>query len=95
MVTVGLVSGNVISLSFRQARCPAQILGRVSATYYTMTYSAMAIGGVFAGALGTYLGLRPALWITCGIVASSSLILFFSRIRHLRELPEPAVLDGA
>ena len=50
MVTVGLISGNIISLSFRQARCPAGIIGRVSATYYTLTYSAMAIGGVFAGA---------------------------------------------
>ena len=87
MVTIGIVSGNIISLSFRQARCPARIIGRVSATYYTMTYSAMALGGAFAGALGTYLGVRPALWITCGIVASSSLILFFSPIRHLRELP--------
>lgn len=95
MVTVGIVSGNIISLSFRQARCPARIIGRVSATYYTMTYSAMALGGAFAGALGTYLGVRPALWITCGIVASSSLILFFSPIRHLRELPEPArLVDG-
>jgi hypothetical protein len=53
----------------------------------------MAIGGVLAGALGTYLGIRPALWITCGIIASSSLILFFSPIRNLRELPEPATLD--
>jgi predicted MFS family arabinose efflux permease len=93
MVTVGLISGNIISLSFRQARCPAQMLGRVSATYYTMTYSAMALGGVFAGALGTYLGVRPALWVTCGIVAGSSVILFFSPIRHLRELPESAALD--
>lgn len=93
--TVGLISGNIISLSFRQARCPAQILGRVSATYYTMTYSSMALGGVFAGALGTLLGVRAALWITCGIVASASVILFFSPIRHLRELPEPATLDNA
>jgi MFS family permease len=94
MVTVGLISGNIISLSFRQARCPAQIIGRVSATYYTLTYSAMAIGGVFAGALGTCIGIRPALWVTCAIIASSSLILFFSPIRHLRELPEPAPLVG-
>ena len=93
MVTVGIVSGNIISLSFRQARCPARILGRISATYYTMTYSAMALGGVFAGALGTYLGVRPALWVTCGIVAGSSIILYFSPIRHLRELPEPAALS--
>lgn len=92
MVTVGIVSGNIISLSFRQARCPTQILGRVSATYYTMTYSSLALGGVFAGTLGTLLGVRPGLWVTCGIVAASSIILFFSPIRHLHELPEPAAL---
>jgi predicted MFS family arabinose efflux permease len=92
MVTVGIISGNIISMSFRQARCPAQMLGRVSATYYTMTYSSLALGTVFGGALGTFLGVRPGLWVTCGIVASASIILLFSPIRHLRELPEPAVL---
>jgi predicted MFS family arabinose efflux permease len=94
VVSAGIVSGNTISLSFRQARCPSHMLGRVSATYYTMTYSCMALGGAFGGALGTLLGVRAALWITCGIVASASVILFFSPIRHLRELPEPAVLDA-
>ena len=68
--------------------------GRISATYYTMTYSGMAIGGVFGGALGTFLGVRAALWVTCGIVAAASAILFFSPIRKLRELPETAALDG-
>lgn len=95
MVTVGLISGNIISLSFRQARCPAGMLGRISATCYTMTYSAMALGGPLAGALGIFLGIRPALWVTCGIVAGSGFILFFSPIRHLRELPERATLDPA
>jgi predicted MFS family arabinose efflux permease len=93
MVTVGIISGNVISLSFRQARCPAQMLGRISASYYTMTYSSLALGTVFGGALGTLLGVRPALWATCGVVAFSSAILFFSPIRHLTNLPEPAVLN--
>ena len=92
VVTVGTISGNVISLSFRQARCPAQMLGRISASYYTMTYSSMALGTVFGGALGALIGVRAALWVTCGIVASASFILFFSPIRHLADLPEPAVL---
>jgi predicted MFS family arabinose efflux permease len=93
LVTVGIISGNIISLSFRQARCPAQMLGRISASYYTMTYSGLALGTIFGGALGTWIGVRPALWATCGIVAGSSMILYFSPIRRLRELPEPATLD--
>jgi predicted MFS family arabinose efflux permease len=95
VVTVGIVSGNVISLSFRQARCPAQMLGRISASYYTMTYSSLALGTVLGGALGTLIGIRPALWVTCGIVAFASVILFFSPIRSLTSLPEPAVLKEA
>jgi predicted MFS family arabinose efflux permease len=87
-----IVGGNIISLSFRQTRCPPQMLGRVSASYYTMTYSCMALGGVLGGALGTAIGVRPALWITCGIIASASVILFFSPIRRLQDLPEPATL---
>jgi MFS family permease len=94
MMTLGIISGNVISASFRQARCPAQIIGRVSATYYTMTYSSLALGTVLGGTLGTFIGVRPALWVTCGIVAGSSLILYFSPIRHLRDLPDAAVLDN-
>jgi predicted MFS family arabinose efflux permease len=93
LMGMAIISGNIISASFRQARVPAQMLGRVSATYYTMTYSSMALGGAFGGALGTFIGVRPALWVTTGIIASSSIILFLSPIRHLRDLPEPATLD--
>jgi len=92
VVTVGIISGNVISLSFRQARCPAQMPGGISASYYTMPYSSLALGTVLGGALGTLVGVRPALWVTCGIVASASVILFFSPIRRLTDLPKPAVL---
>jgi predicted MFS family arabinose efflux permease len=92
VVTAGIISGNVISLSFRQARCPARMLGRISASYYTMTYSSLALGAIFGGALGTLIGVRPALWVTCGIVASASVILFFSPIRRLTDLPQSAEL---
>ena len=92
VVTAGIISGNIISLSFRQARCPAQMLGRISASYYTMTYSFMALGAVLGGTLGTLIGVRTALWVTCGIVASASSILFFSPIRKITDLPEPAML---
>jgi predicted MFS family arabinose efflux permease len=93
IVTVAIVSGNIMSLSIRQARCPAQMRGRISASYYTMTYSGMALGAPFGGALGTLLGVRAGLWVTCGVVAAASVILFFSPIRQLRELPEQATLE--
>jgi len=92
IVSIALISGNVISLSFRQARCPKEMLGRINASYYTVSYSFLALGTVFGGAMGTLIGIRAALWVTCAITASASAVLFFSPIRHLRESPAPATL---
>jgi hypothetical protein len=58
---------------------------------HALTYSSLALGTLFGGAFGTLLGVRPDLWLTCGIVAFSSAILFFSPARRLTDLPEPAV----
>jgi predicted MFS family arabinose efflux permease len=66
------------------------MLGRISASYTTLTYTSMALGAALAGALGTLTGVRPALWVMGIMLASSSAILFFSPIRHVRDLPEPA-----
>jgi predicted MFS family arabinose efflux permease len=88
-VSAGIGAGNVISAAFRQARCPSHMRGRISASYYTLTYSCMALGGLFGGILGTLLGVRQALWIMAGILTLASSILFFSPIRRLHDLPEP------
>jgi predicted MFS family arabinose efflux permease len=90
VVSAGVVAGNVMSLTFRQARCPSHMLGRISASYTTLTYTSMALGAALAGALGTLIGVRPALWVMGIMLASSSAIVFFSPIRHVRDLPEPA-----
>lgn len=89
VVSAGVVAGNVMSLTFRQARCPAHILGRISASYTTLTYTSMGLGAVLTGALGTLVGVRATLWVMGIVLTSSSAILFFSPIRHLRDLPEP------
>lgn len=64
--------------------------GRISASYYTLTYSCMALGALFGGMLGTLAGVREALWIMAGILTFASTILFFSPIRRLHDLPEPS-----
>jgi hypothetical protein len=40
--------------------------------------------------LGTFIGVRPALWIISGILAAASIILFFSPIRYVHDLPAPS-----
>lgn len=90
VVSAGIVAGSVVSLTFRQARCPSSMLGRISATYTTLTYSSVAIGAAIAGTLGTLIGVRQALLIMGVVLALSNIIVICSPIRHLRELPGPA-----
>ena len=90
IVGAGTVAGNVVSLTFRQSRCPARMRGRVSASHTTMTYSSLAVGAALAGGLASLVGVRPALWVMATVLALASLVLFFSPIRRLRDLPEPA-----
>jgi len=45
------------------------------------------LGALLAGALGTALGVRDALWIVQVIFAASGLLLLTPRIRAVRDLP--------
>lgn len=87
VMSIGIVVSSVIIASFRQAYCPPDLLGRVTASMRLPMYGAMPIGGLLAGGLGSVLGVRPALWIMSAWVALSGLILLCSAIRHGRDLP--------
>lgn len=42
-----------------------------------------------AGLLGSWLGLRPALFALGAVTLGSPLVLMFSPVRHLRTLDDP------
>lgn len=86
-VSAGVVAGNVLKASFQQRYCPAELLGRLTASSSFLTYGALPLGALLGGALGTALGLRPAMWITTAGIPLAGLILFFSPIRRSRDLP--------
>ena len=55
----------------------------------------MPLGALLGGALGTWLGLRPAIWVgACG-AALSFLPILFSPVRGIREMPAPLEETGA
>ncbi|MGW1072809.1 MFS transporter [Streptomyces sp. NPDC002537] len=87
-VGTGIVAGNVIKSSFLQRYCPPGVLGRVSASSAFLNYGTMPLGAVIGGALGTVIGLRPALLTLTVMLPLSALILYFSPIREQRDLPE-------
>ncbi|RLU86321.1 MFS transporter [Streptomyces griseocarneus] len=87
-VGTGIVAGNVIKSGFIQRYCPSDVLGRVTASSAFLNYGTMPLGAVAGGALGTVLGLRPALLALTVLLPLSALILFFSPIRARRDLPD-------
>ena len=77
LIACGLVVGNVIIGSFRQQYCPPSLLGRVTASMRFLGYGMIPLGALLAGALGTALGVRDAMWIVQVIFAASGLLLTY------------------
>jgi hypothetical protein len=87
MVAAGMVIGNIIVGSFRQAYCPPSMLGRVTASMRFLGLGAIPLGALLAGGLGTALSVRTALWIILALYALSGTILLTRAIRMNRNLP--------
>ena len=78
---------NITQVSFRQGLCPPALLGRMNATMRFLVWGTMPLGGLLGGALGSTIGLRHTLFVR-GIGASLVwLPVYFSPLRHQRELP--------
>ena len=95
LVAAGVVGGfaavayNITQLSFRQAICPERMQGRMNAAIRFLVWGTMPLGALLGGALGTWFGLRPALWVAAIGALASFLPILFSRVPSLREAPEP------
>jgi hypothetical protein len=87
LLGAGVVIYNITQVSFRQRLCPPALLGRMNATIRFVVFGTMPLGGLFGGALGSGLGVRPALLGTAlgGLLALVPAIA--SPLPHLRELP--------
>ncbi|MGC4814769.1 MFS transporter [Micromonospora sp. DT228] len=70
-----LIAYNVVQISLRQELCPPHLLGRMSATMRTVSSGAAPLGALVGGALGTWLGIRPTLWLTAAGASLASLWL--------------------
>ena len=86
---------NTAQVSYRQAVCPPELLGRVNASIRWMIWSTVPASALLAGALGTWLGLRPTLWIGAAIMALTGMWLVFSPLRGMRDIPETTLRAGA
>jgi predicted MFS family arabinose efflux permease len=85
---LGVMMLDITAGSIQTAATPDSMLALVQGAKRTVNYGIRPIGALIGGALGTLLGVQPALWIaTVGAVAGTLWVLF-SPIATMRELPE-------
>jgi MFS family permease len=86
----GLAVGNIIIAAFRQAYSPPGMCGRVTATQRFFIFATSPVGALLAGGLGTWLGIRPALWIMLSLAVASGTLLCTRALVTNRNLPGSA-----
>src|SRR5205823_4819865 len=85
---------NITQVSFRQGLCPERLLGRMNATIRFIVWGTMPLGGLVGGALGSWIGVRPTLWVAAIGLSLAFGWVFFSPLRSMRELPIRPDGDG-
>ena len=73
--------------SLRQAITPDHLLGRVNSAGHLLFRGAIPLGAFTAGALAEVIGMRQTMLIGTAGYLLSTVVLTFSPIRHVRELP--------
>jgi MFS family permease len=79
---------NVAQVSYRQAVCPPELLGRMNAATRWIVWGTLPLGGLIGGALGTAIGVRPTIWIAYAGCWAGGWWVFFSPLRGMRDVPE-------
>lgn len=84
----GLVIYNVIAVTARQNRAPADMRSRVGAVYRFFAYGALGFGGLVSSALIAQFGLRTALITVVSTMAVGALIYAFQLWRIRMEIDQ-------
>ncbi|HEY3185298.1 MAG TPA: MFS transporter [Gaiellaceae bacterium] len=87
---LGVMMLDIAAGSISAAIVPARLRSRVSGAFMVVNYGVRPLGTMTAGALGSWIGLRPTLWFATVGAMLGILWLLPSPIFGLRELPETA-----
>jgi MFS family permease len=84
----GVVVLSVTTRTYRQVASPPELLSRVMATVRFVSWGAIPVGGLIAGALAGALGGRTTLLLVAGVTALAPLALLLSPVREVRDLKD-------
>ncbi|MFL5920496.1 MAG: MFS transporter [Gaiellaceae bacterium] len=84
----GVMILDIAGGSIKAALVPDRLRARVSGAYMVVNYGVRPLGALVGGGLGTWIGLRPTLWIASLGAMLGVLWLLPSPLMRLRELPE-------
>jgi len=91
---LGVMLLDITASSILAAVIPDRLRSRVSGAYMVVNYGVRPLGALAGGALGSWLGLRPTLWLATAGALLGVLWLLPSPILGLRTLPEPEEAVG-
>jgi len=81
---------NVGQLSYRQAACPPELLGRMNAAIRWVTWGTLPLGGLLGGLCGSVLGIRFSLAMAVSGYWAAGLLIYFSPLRTRRAAALPS-----
>ena len=84
----GVMILDITAGSIKAALVPDRLRARVSGAYMVVNYGVRPLGALVGGALGTWIGLQPTLWIASVGAIAGVLWLLPSPLLRLRDLPD-------
>jgi MFS family permease len=81
---------NITQVTFRQRITPPRLLGRMNASIRFCVWGVMPIAALVAGALGTWIGVVPTLWIAAVFELLAGLFVIIGPFWSMRDLPDVA-----
>lgn len=86
---------NITQVTFRQRITPTRLLGRMNASIRFCVWGVMPIAALVAGALGTWIGVVPTLWIAASFEMLAGLFVIIGPFWGMRDLPDAQVPETA
>jgi MFS family permease len=79
---------NITQVTFRQRITPTRLLGRMNASIRFCVWGVMPIAALVAGALGTWIGVVPTMWIAATFELLAGLFVVIGPFWAMRDLPD-------